>query len=323
MTRQKLTLSRRLLGLFAPSMRTLRVTAYATFVFGLLALLAARSVYADAREIALGVGHQLGTLEDLTGGAYLLHVNGAEIHRSSARTDLSMKEVLDRYQAYCAASPSALGLAMRDIPRALEERVELPKDDPLRTGIVREEDDARGMVACFVDDGAANRGLEGVRERVGEFRRTGDLTAFGKFRYAFVEKRASGGSHVVTLWSDGGLVVGRMFPASGDAPGTDSTLAPRPAGSRRTFAAWAEGYPAGVRIYEAHAPRADVERHYDDVFAKAEFQKVAREGGAAYVGPDGTEVFVALRTAGDRTLATVVEAGRESVRDVRAEWREP
>lgn len=322
MTRIQRTTKRLLTGL-VPSMRTLRVTTYATFVFVLLALLAARSVYADAREIALGVGHQLGTLEDLTGGAYRLHVNGAEVNRSSAHTALSVKEVLDRYEAYCSAGPSALGLAMRDIPQALEGRVKLRKEDPIRRGIVREQSGDRGMVACFVDDGATSQGLEGVRDRIAEFRRTGDLTAFGKFRYAFVEKRARGGSYVVTLWSDGGLAVGRMFPASGDAPGTDSTLAPRPAGSRRTFAAWAEGYHAGVRIYETRAPRAEVERHYDDVFAKAEFQKVARGEGVAYVGSDGTEVFVALRTEGDRTFATVVEAGRDSAREVRADGREP
>lgn len=312
--------TRRLLRWLLPSMRTLRVTTYAATVFGLLALLAARSVYADAREIALGVGHQLGTLEDLTGGAYLLHVNGAEIHRSSARTQLSVKDVLDRYQAYCASSPSELGLAMQDIPRALEEHVKLPKSHPIRSGIVRDENGRRGMVACFVDEHATGGGL---RDRLDAFQRTGDLTAFGKFRYAFAEAREDGGSHVVTLWSDRGLVIDRMFPATGDAPGTDSTLAPRPAGSRRTFAAWAEGYPAGVRIYESRGASANVERHYDAIFEEAGFEKISREGGAAYVGADGTQVFVSLRESGDRTLTTVVETGRGSIREVRAEAREP
>ena len=47
--------------------------------------------------MALGVGHQLAKLEDLTGGAQLIRVNGAELHRASARTTQPADQVLDRY----------------------------------------------------------------------------------------------------------------------------------------------------------------------------------------------------------------------------------
>ena len=69
----------------------------------------------------------------------------------------------------------------------------------------------------------------------------------------FAERSPRGGSRVVTLWSEGSLDLGRMFPAAGDAPGTDSSVVPRPAGSRRTLSASVEGFPAAIRIYESAA----------------------------------------------------------------------
>ena len=45
-----------LLRALLPSARSLRMAAYAAFAFGALALAAARSVYADVREMGLGVG---------------------------------------------------------------------------------------------------------------------------------------------------------------------------------------------------------------------------------------------------------------------------
>jgi hypothetical protein len=293
-----------------PSARSIRGAAYSVFAFGLVATFAARSVQADMREVAFVAGHELGTLEDLTSGAYLIELNGAKFHRSSTRTSLSIKEVLDRYEGYCAASPSVLGRAMSDIPAALEERVELPKGDPLRKGIVREEARGRGMVACFVDENATSASLE---QRVRSFLKDGDLADFGRFRYVFVEDSAHG-RHVVTLWSDGTLPIGRMFPKAGDAPGTDSLLSGRPTASRRTFSASAAGFPAAVRIYETHASHDQVARDYDTSFAAKGFVRVENKGAVAYVGRDGSQVFVSLTTTKDgRTAATVVEAGRASI----------
>ena len=305
----------RLLRMLLPSMRSIRVIAYATFVFGALALVAARSVHADVREVALGIGHQLSKLEDLTGNAYLLRLNGAEVHRASTYSSQSVKEVLDRYEAYCAESASAIAQAMLDIPEALERQMALPKGSPLRRGIVREEDERRGMVVCFAEEGTR---VDGLRERLRAFVESGDLSEFGHFRYAFVEKNESGNTHVVTLWSDGPLNVGQMFPAEGDAPGSDSAMVPRPAASRRTLSASVDGFQAAVRIYEVACSRAEVVRTYDEALSSRGFSKVAgtRGDALAYVRGDGAEVFLSLTESEWRTTVTVVEAGQSSVRNV-------
>jgi hypothetical protein len=316
------TWTTRIVRALLPSARTLRMAAYSLFAFGALGAAASRSVYADVREMGLGVGHQLAKLEDLTGGAYLIRVNGAELHRASVHTSQSTGEVLGRYEAYCRENPGALGQAMRDIPSALADRVDLPKDSPLRAAVVRDERDDRGMVACFVDD--SNAPGHALAERLRAVAETGDVSKLGRFRYVFAErsKGPQGGTHVVTFWSDGELNLQKMFPASGDAPGSDSTLAPRPAGSRRTLSASVDGYPAAVRIYESRATRAVIEATYDTALGARGFRKVeakAAPGGAAYLRGDNAEVLVSFVESESRTTVTIVEASASPTQGVRAE----
>ncbi len=311
-----------LLRALLPSARALRMAAYSAFAFGLLALAAARSVYADVREMGLGVGHQLAKLEDLTGGAQLIRLNGAELRRASAHTAQSTQQVLDRYEAYCRRSPGALALAMQDIPAALMDRIDGPANAALRASVIREETNGRGMVVCFVDD------LEGAPEplaaRLRALAETGDLSKLGRFRYVFAEPSAAagGGTHVVTFWSDGALRLATMFPAEGDAPGTDSALAPRPAASRRTLSASVDGYPASVRIYESRADRAALEQQYDDSLAARGFRKLASGAagrGATYLRADQAEVLVSFAESERRTTVTIVEASASPAGGVRVE----
>lgn len=316
-----ITWSMRLLRVAVPSARSLRMATYSAFAFGLLAAGAARSVYADAREMGLGIGHQLAKLEDLTGGAYLVRVNGTEIYRASAHTSQSPAEVLSRYETYCRENPGLLGRAMRDIPVTMGAPSSLPAQSPLRAAIVRDENDERGMVACFVQnpDAPASNFIESLRSMV----ETGDISKLGQFRYVFAERSngTQGGSHVVTSWSDGELNVGKMFPSSGDAPGSDSSRVPRPGESRRTLSAEVEGYPGAVRVYESSATRADIERTYDQALTAKGFSKVPTNVASSlvYSGLDQSEIIVSFGTNANRTSVTIVETAASTDQGVRVE----
>lgn len=312
----------RFLRLVVPSARSLRMAAYSGFAFGILALAAARSVYADVREMGLGVGHQLAKLEDLTGGGYLVRLNGAELHRASAHTSRSTHEVLGRFDAYCRQSPGALGQAMQDIPEAMKDRIDMPKDGAVRASVLRDEANGRGMVVCFVDD--PNAPVEPLADRLRALAETGDLSKLGRFRYVFAEPSTAsgGGTHVVTFWSDSELNLKKMFPASGDAPGTDSSLAPRPAGSRRTLSASVDGYPASVRIYEAQAERGAIEKMYDETLRAKGFKKMNGpdpRGAVAYLRSDNAEIILSFVQSERRTTVTIVEASASPARGVRME----
>jgi hypothetical protein len=317
---------RRLLRALLPSARSLRMSAYALVAFGAPAIAASRSVYADVREVGLGLGRQLARLEDLTGEPSRVRVNGAEVSRASAWTAQSTGEVLDRYEAYCRESPGALGRALADIPRAVSSPVERAPGGAPPAPLVRVREEtrgpgARGMVACFVDPpGAAPLPLAARLRALVE---TGDLSRLGHFRYVFAEpsKGARGGTHVVTFWSDSELNLGAMFPATGDAPGTDSTLAPRPAGARRTLSASVDGYPAAVRIYETATARPSVEAALDEELRARGFARLAPPGGggARYLRGDVAEVLVSFGERQGRTTVTLVEAGASRADGVRAE----
>lgn len=311
----------RILRALFPSARSLRMSAYSLFAFGVLAAAASGSVYADAREMGLGIGHQLAKLEDLTGSASLVRVNGAELHRASARTAQSTHEVLDRYEGYCRENPGTLARAMQDIPSAMSDRIDLPKVDPLRASVLRDETGGRGMVVCFVDD--ATSPPQHLAEKLRALAETGDLAKLGRFRYVFAEPSTSsqGGTHVVTFWSDGELNLNKMFPASGDAPGSDSALAPRPAGSRRTLSASVDGYPAAVRIYESQASRAAIERMYDEALRGKGFRKIDMNDArsAAYLRADNAEIILAFVEGEQRTTVTIVEASASPTQGVRVE----
>jgi len=308
-----------------PSMRSLRLACYSLVVFGVLALISGRAVYADMTQVGMGMGHELAKLEDLTGGAYLVRVNGAEVHWASARTNQSVEAVLNRYEEYCRKSPSMLGTVMHDVPSALEGQVALKKNDPARSAIVREASADRGMVACFVDENAAAEGTtpERLRLQLQAFAATGDIAALGRFRYVFAERGKNGATRVVTIWADGSLNIGRMFPAEGDAPGTDSSIAPRPIGSRRTMSASIEGFPAAVRGYETKESHAAVLAQFDAGLREAGLTRVdgidSAKGAAAWLREDGTEIILSLSSAGEgRTSVGIVES-HTSIQGIKVE----
>ncbi|HEX9294450.1 MAG TPA: hypothetical protein VF881_01405 [Polyangiaceae bacterium] len=224
-------------------------------------------------------------------------------------------EKTDRFEDYCASSPSMLGRAMADFPKKLAGKVErkVPSRS-MRLGFVRDEANGRGMVACFVSDKPA--GLDSLKERLERFFSTWQLGEFGKFRYAFAEKTKAGDTHVVTVWADTGLDIRAMFPAEGDAAGADSRVLPRPQQSRRMLSAAAEEMPYGLRLYTS-TERADaVKRYYDDWMAKNRFSPVVggeHDGTIPHLRDDGYQAFVTIGEEDGHTSVTLLEAGRTDV----------
>jgi hypothetical protein len=303
--------TQRLLSWILPSRRTLRLTTYLVCVCLGSAALAARAAYARTNEAALEFGEQLSGLEDLTRGANVVLVNGERFHRVIAFVDDSVGSVLDRIQKECETSPGLLGQAASEAahlhPKALDE---YPLSPRILRGIVRHEEERRGMVACFTD--SRGSGLAGLADAAKRFAKTSNLAEFGHFRYAFARRADDGGTQVTTLWADTDLNLSSMFPAHGDAAGADSSVLPRPATSRRVLAASAEGQPYALRLYDTADGGASVQRFYEDWFKKHGwiFAGKAQQGGFSYLRADGYQVIVTLRERQGRTAVGLIEAGR-------------
>jgi hypothetical protein len=303
--------TKRLLSWTLPSRRTLRLTTYLVFVCLGAAALAARAAHARANEAALEFGEQLSGLEDLTRGANVVLVNGERFHRVIAFVDDSVGSVLDRIQKDCETTPGLLGQAAteaaRSHPKALDE---YPLSPRILRGIVRHEEERRGMVACFTD--SRGLGLDGLADAAKRFAKTSNLAEFGHFRYAFARRTDDGGTQVTTLWADTDLNLSSMFPAHGDAAGADSSVLPRPATSRRVLAASVEGQPSALRLYDTAEGAASVQRFYEDWLRKHGwiFAGKAQQGGFSYLRADGYQVIVTLAERQGRTAVGLIEAGR-------------
>lgn len=299
----------RLFSKALPSWATLRVSLYLTCVSCGVALLAARSVRADIGELGLATGRQLSKLEDLTAEAETLVVNGARFHHATAYTDQSVAEVLDRFEAECERKPGMLGQALRAVPA--EAMAHLDPEVPRfsRNAVVRDEAADGGMLACFV--GIKPGSLAELRARLRHFSQTLNLADFGDLRYTYVVRKGKQ-SRVITLWTDSRLELTRMFPTSGDAAGSDSTLAPRPPASRRTFTAAASGTQFAVRLYESQQSTAALEAFYRRAMAERGFsvpEGASAQGTTAFSNRDGSQVFVSLADAEQgKTIVTLTQA---------------
>jgi len=301
---------KRLLLWVLPSRRLLRLTTYLVCVCLVSAAIAARAGYAHANEAALEFGEQLSGLEDLTQGANVILVNGERFHRVNAFVDAPVGLVLDRIQKDCETAPGLLGQAASEVASSNQKALDKYHLSPnILRGIVRHEEEGRGMVACFTDSRAS--GLAGLADAAKRFAKTSNLGEFGHFRYAFARHTDDGGTMVTTLWADTELNLSTMFPAHGDAAGADSSVLPRPATSRRVLAASAEGQPYALRLYDTADGAASVRRFYEGWFHKQGWIPAgkAQQGGFSYLRADGYQVFVTISERKGRTAVGLIEAG--------------
>jgi hypothetical protein len=147
--------------------------------------------------------------------------------------------------------------------------------------------------------------------RLSRFLDTGDLGHLGDVRYVFAERNAEGLTHVVTAWTQGSFNLYSLFPAEGDAPGSDLEDVPRPKRSVRLLTAGAEGVPYSARIYEAPG-------HPKGILATYDLRMIARGWKPVLIddkdhrrvyGRDGRHVYVLPKPDRGRTLVTLLEMG--------------
>jgi hypothetical protein len=288
-----------------------RLGAYVSFVLVVLAVLAARSVYASAVESSMGLGRELGKLGDVMTSTKKLSINGQTMFVSTAGTDQSVTVVLDRFEAMCAEHAAAMSEELARLPEAMKAAI-TKGSRAAGLGIVRKEHgDEEGIVACFANDEAG--GSSSITARVTKLLETGDLSSMGRLRYVHASKTKKGGTHVVAVWTDGSVKLGEMFPKEGDAKGNDSNVAPRPGDAKRLLAAQVEGAPYALRVYES---AMSVDAYYAELDAKmkdAGWTRILSPNGSkahGFVNGSGVEIVANADADGAKTLVTITELGR-------------
>jgi hypothetical protein len=284
---------------------------YLSCAFSALAALSGLSLVARASEAGLALGGELSRLSELGRGETLL-LNGQRFHHGVLLSDGAPADVLDRLQASCAREPGVFATGLAQLAQAVSRAGAGETAAGLRHGVLRHEDGERGMLVCF--PGSGGGGLLELGPLLAQLARTGSLAALGPVRYLHVQRTASEHTRVTALWSDAGLDAGAMFPSTGDAPGHDSQLIPRPPESRRLVSAAAEGVPLLLLHYASHAPRAQLQRFYAAELPARGFRRVAADADAAvYQRDDGRQLYLALSEERAATQVTWVESAAQNV----------
>ncbi|MFO0630617.1 MAG: hypothetical protein U0325_34005 [Polyangiales bacterium] len=191
-------------------------------------------------------------------------LNGQTLQLATGTTQDGVGAVLDWYETQCArrgggitrelvrTNPALGGAAFNQLWARMGRRSGAFE-------VMREGDERQGYVACL-DMGEDVRG-DGLARRISAFVNSGDLSRLGHMRYAYVQ-RASSGTRIVTVATDGHFDLLHMFPARGDAPGQDIDGLGRYPGMRRVLSAREEGVANTLGMYAVDAPLAQVRDWY-------------------------------------------------------------
>lgn len=245
--------------------RWLRVATYVACVTTVVVVLATQAVWGAVGDGALKVGSKLVALGDALGPNYRVVLNGAEVNVASTTTDVGVAPVLDRFESECREHTGGLVEEFQKLSETLASTMPPILKGAPGLGIIRKEDGDGGVVACLVREGTG--GLASIGEAVRTLERKGDVSAFGHLRYVAAQKTASGKTHVVSVWTDGPLHMGEMFPSEGDVPGPDPGPAVRPPHAKRLLSASVLGAPFGVQVYSSSDSSEAVLAHYDAAMA--------------------------------------------------------
>ncbi|HEX3769506.1 MAG TPA: hypothetical protein VHV30_01520, partial [Polyangiaceae bacterium] len=272
---------------------------YACVVLLLTIAGVARAGYARLAEGQLAAGRDLGEVGDVLGTTKTILVNGAVMNISTAGTDLTPGEVLDRFEAVCEAHPQIADEAMADIAGTLKaDAPGRPALLGLSRGVIRKEANGEGALTCFTGDTPLS--FHQLSQRIEAFLESRDLSAFGHPRYVYVQRKDSGHTFVRTVWTDGPLNLGTMFPATGDAAGFDSPIVPRPPGSRRTFSIRSAQVPYTINIYESTEPEAALRAFYAQAMPERGWRVYVDQGATVVYGEIGGAVYLTFTSKDGR-----------------------
>lgn len=285
----------------------LKATTYLTLLSLILLAVSARAAQGALAEVSLTLARQLNEVPDLIGSTKLVELNGQPFRVSTAVAPLGAQAVLDRFAEACRNHPGELARVAAE--HGLGDVAGAPAGSG-REPLVRLDADEDGVLGCLLESSSAIKGS--LPETIREFVRTRDASVFGDFLVVYAKNQQNGESHIVAVWTRGPLKILDLFPAQGDAPGSDSALAGRPRDARRLLSGSAENEPYGLRIYESQqAPDALLSGFARDMAGRGWSELSAPTGTGSRVLQHSSGVLGLLVAGAHASKSTLVllEAG--------------
>jgi hypothetical protein len=208
------------------------------------------------------------------------------------------------------------GLKEGDVKGALDDFAVLcrrPKESARRgMPLLRQTRDDRGIQGCFLP-------AQG-RSTWQELMRTRDVETVGHVAMLYARKTKENRVHVLLIETQPPFHLLDMFPAQGDAPGSDSPHVPRPSQARRILSGVAVGgAPYAVRLYETSSSTAAsldemeggmLARGYTKLGDQLEGKVNPSEQTRMFIGPSGAQVIIVASRWRERTSLAVMDLGR-------------
>jgi hypothetical protein len=187
-----------------------------------------------ARELA-AFANLVDPMTSVTVGAGSEHrvtLNGAPLFFRKTSERGTLDEVMARIVKECASGTeaSAFGLS-RNLDDGLSKPITLH-----RVVSQEAESGARASLCIFANENGETRTSSEEMRRV---------------RYTLAHRRDDGSIAVTTVVNASSTPLNELFPADGDAPGSDLGEIARPEQARRTLTAIAAGGEHAVRVYES------------------------------------------------------------------------
>jgi hypothetical protein len=263
---------------------------------------------AHLKESLRGLGEQIAAIDGFRPNSAPrdLLINGLDLKVVAVSTPLGVKDALDRFQSTCHAVgnidlSAALKQKLPDSPAVLNAPRE---ENSVPAGVIRQDAERDGFLACI--DIAENTDAEGLLSRLQEFGKTKNLKSLGQLRYALA-RRESKTTNLLLMWTEGDAKLSEMFPAQGDAPGSDMRDVPRPKGSRRLISAFEQGMPFGIASYEIQGgDLASVTRDYQAQLAAGGWRSLPLKKGGIFAEKSARKLVVQLRELRDRNVVVTI-----------------
>ncbi len=196
----------------------------------------ARKIHANAGDTLVQFGRPLMHLTQTRSDENLkLIINGFRFAYSTGLSEKDLSELTAELKKGCAKYP--LGVYSK-----------LLENKELQPSIFQKEKN-HATIACFAKLRDAKTFSDWV-QHIDDFSDSGDLSTFGNMQYAYLEK-VGDRTRFVTMSSAGPLNLTAMFPAQGDASGTDITGMPRPPKARRILSTLVGGRNEHITLYES------------------------------------------------------------------------
>lgn len=215
-------------------------------------------------------------------GARRVTINGATMYFDKHTEQGTLDDVMARIAKECAAGTqaSAFGITNLDDGDAKPIRLEHVH--------TQGDDEVRASLCIFAKDGPSD-GDEARRAR-----------------YTLAHRREDGSISVTTVVNACATPLNELFPAEGDAPGTDFEGVARPEQARRTFTAVVGKGEHTVRVYESPMPVEGAVASYDRQMTALGFVTTGALDDARMYRKDGKSWVASFRgTTGGSTVAVM------------------